>query len=137
MPLTRFEHVNLRTARLAEMVAWYEEILGLPTGPRPDFPFPGAWIYLGDLPVVHLVEVAQDPAATDPKIEHFAFGAADMAAFAARLDAKGVAYSVDPVPGFPIVQINLHDPDGNHIHVDFSAEDAAAAGLAGGNGAYD
>ena len=31
---------------------------------------------------------------------------------------------IAPVPGAPIVQINLHDPDGNHIHVDFSDEDA-------------
>jgi hypothetical protein len=23
------------------------------------------------------------------------------------------------VPGFPIVQINIWDPDGNHLHVDF------------------
>ncbi|WP_185020644.1 hypothetical protein [Histidinibacterium lentulum] len=44
-----------------------------------------------------------------------------------RLEAKGVAYSVDPVPGFPVVQINLHDPEGNHIHIDFDAAEAEAA----------
>ena len=28
------------------------------------------------------------------------------------------------MPDFPIVQINPHDPDGNHIHIDFDASEA-------------
>jgi hypothetical protein len=30
------------------------------------------------------------------------------------------------VPGFGTVQVNVHDPDGNHIHVDFAPAEAAA-----------
>jgi len=57
MPLKQLDHVNIRTNNLAEMVRWYSEVLGLHSGPRPDFPFGGAWMYLGDQPVVHLVEI--------------------------------------------------------------------------------
>lgn len=130
MQLTGFSHVNVRTARLAEMVAWYSDILGMQTGPRPDFRFDGAWLYVGDNPFIHLVAVAAEPRTQDPRIEHFAFDATGMAAFAERLEDRGIAFTVDPVPGFPIVQINCHDPDGNHIHIDFSRADAEAAGLA-------
>ncbi len=102
------------------MVEWYADILGFPTGPRPDFPFGGAWLYMGDQAVIHLVEVADRPqAGGNITLEHFAFRATDLAGMRSRLDDRDVAYSIDPVPGLPVVQINLHDPDGNHIHIDF------------------
>lgn len=123
--LTAMDHVNIRTANLGDMVRWYKDVLGMPTGPRPDFPFPGAWLYVGDQAYVHLVGVETQPrGGGEVTLEHFAFRATGMAKFLQRLEAAGVAHSVDPVPGFPVVQVNLHDPDGNHIHVDFAAEEA-------------
>ncbi len=119
MQIGRLEHVNLRTGRLSEMVDWYKRILGMAEGWRPPFGFPGAWLYAGEMPVVHLVGVASSPAATDPAIEHFALSATGLSDFRARLQAEGISHSVDEVPGFPMVQVNLHDPDGNHIHIDF------------------
>ncbi|MEQ9040725.1 MAG: VOC family protein [Silicimonas sp.] len=130
MKVNGFSHVNVRTSRLDEMIAWYDDILDMRPGPRPDFAFGGAWLYVGDNPFIHLVEVPTEPQTKEPKIEHYAFDATGMAEFAAKLDARGIAYTVDPVPGFPLVQINCHDPDGNHIHIDFSRDDAEAAGLA-------
>ncbi|MBV7394806.1 VOC family protein [Mameliella sediminis] len=120
MPLTAFDHVNVRTGQLDKMIAWYGEILGLHPGPRPPFGFGGAWLYLGEQAYVHLVEVKdQPPAVPKATLEHFAFRAAGMTEFLAKLEAAQLPYSVDEVPGFPIVQVNFHDPDGNHIHVDF------------------
>lgn len=124
MPLTRLDHVNVRTANLAAMTAWYEDVLGMISGPRPDFAFPGAWLYVGDTAAVHLVGVQEPTAADATQIEHFAFSATGMRDLMERLDAKRVPYTLDPVPGFPVVQINLHDFDGNHIHIDFAAEEA-------------
>lgn len=130
MKVTGFSHVNVRTSRLDEMIAWYGDILDMHPGARPDFGFRGAWLYVGDKPLIHLVEVASEPQVKETKIEHYAFDAIGMDSFAAKLDARRIAYSVDPVPGFPLVQINCHDPDGNHIHIDFSRKDAEAVGLA-------
>lgn len=125
MPISQLDHVNIRTANLEQMVTWYETILGLPKGPRPDFSFPGAWLYAGDVAAVHLVGVEQGaPDASSLKLEHFAFSAKGMHEFVAHLDTHGVGYTLDPVPGFPIVQVNLHDCDGNHIHVDFHESEA-------------
>ncbi len=118
--LTAMDHVNIRTAGLEAMVAWYGEILGMPTGPRPDFPFPGAWLYVGDQAYVHLIGVDSPPqAGGDVTLEHFAFRATGMQGFVDKLKKAGVDHSIDLVPGFPVVQVNLHDPDGNHIHIDF------------------
>ncbi len=120
MPVIAFDHVNIRTAQLDTMIQWYGDILGLRPGPRPPFAFRGAWLYLGNQPYVHLVEkTSQAKADPEAALEHFALRATDMAGFLATLDDHGIPYSVDEVPEFPIVQVNFHDPDGIHIHVDF------------------
>lgn len=127
MPLTAFDHVNVRTGQLDAMIRWYGEIMELHPGPRPPFAVGGAWLYLGDQPYVHLVDIpGQAAAIQDNTLEHFAFRATGMAEFLARLDGARIPYSIDEVPEFPIVQVNFRDPDGNHIHVDFEKAERPA-----------
>jgi catechol 2,3-dioxygenase-like lactoylglutathione lyase family enzyme len=127
--MNRLDHVNLRTGNLDAMIDWYCDVLGMTNGWRPPFQFPGAWLYAGDDPVVHLVGVNDAPANTEPTIEHFALSATGLAEFLARLDSAGIPYRPARVPGAGILQINVHDVDGNHIHIDFSHEEADAAGF--------
>ncbi len=115
-----FDHVNIRTGQLEAMIAWYGEFLGLHPGDRPDFPFPGAWLYLDDAALVHLIEVSGAPRAGDNlTLEHMAFRATGFQAFKDKLTAKGIAFEIIDTPVLPVIQINIWDPDGNHIHVDF------------------
>ena len=129
--IKQLDHVNVRTSRLDEMIRWYGDILGMMTGPRPDFDFPGAWLYAGDHPAIHLVGVEGEPGSdpSDLKLEHFALSATGIAELLAKAQATGERISVRKVPSFPIVQVNLWDPDGNHIHIDFTEEEAEAAGI--------
>ena len=125
MTVETLDHVNIRTVNLKRMVAFYETVLGLKTGERPDFGFPGAWLYAGDQAVVHLIAVETQPETPEAlKLEHFAFSAAGaeagLDAFVRLLDGRGIPYRLAQVPGFGITQVNLHDPDGNHLHVDFT-----------------
>ncbi len=122
MNITKLDHVNIRTTQVDAMAKWYTEVLGLCIGPRPNFPFPGVWLYAGDTAVMHLVGVAGVPAIgseADLKLEHFAFKATGAAAFKEKLRAMDMCYDV--VDLAPIKQIQMHvwDPDGNHIHIDF------------------
>ncbi len=122
MQVHALDHVNLRTTQLDTMIGWYADVLGLHAGPRPDFPFGGAWLYVGDRAVVHLVSVSEAPDdAGSLHLEHFALSATGLPGFLEGLTAKSVAHEVTHVPGMPLVQVNIHDPDGNHIHVDFDA----------------
>lgn len=129
MKINTLSHVNVRTAQLDMMIAWYGDTLNMHPGARPDFNFPGAWLYAAGSPYIHLVGVKAEPQSVEPKIEHFAFEAEGMAEFLAKLKERGISHSIDPVPGFPLVQVNLRDPDGNHIHIDFSRDDAETSGL--------
>ena len=122
------DHINIRTTRLAEMIDWYDKVLGMKPGPRPDFSFPGAWLYAKDQAMVHVVEVKAEPGSdpNDLKLEHGAFRAKGFDKFIAKLDQKGEKYELTRVPTFPIVQVNIWDPDGNHLHIDFHADEARA-----------
>lgn len=125
MGLERLDHINVCTRRLEELKAFYSEVLGLSPGPRPNFSFGGAWMYCGRHPVVHLVErPALQPTDGDLRLQHFAFAARDLEEFLARLERLGVEYRVGILEDFEVCQINVHDPDGNHIHVDFPLAEA-------------
>lgn len=124
MQLRRLDHVNVRTANLQAMVDWYGEVLGMRPGARPPFSFGGAWLYCDGLPIVHLVEVAKPPHGEEPRLEHFAVSAEGLGAFVAHLERRGERYEKGVVPGFGITQINVWDPDGNHIHIDFAPGDS-------------
>ena len=120
MGITRLDHVNIRTRNLAAMVAWYDRVLGFKPGPRPGFPFNGAWLYANGQALVHLVD-CESPEAyhKDLQLEHFAFSATGLTEFMAHLRAEKVAYYCGTLPQFETRLVNLHDHDGNHIHVDF------------------
>jgi catechol 2,3-dioxygenase-like lactoylglutathione lyase family enzyme len=120
------DHVNLRTADLERMVRFYVDVVGLRLGDRPPFAFPGAWLYAGERPVVHLVGEPRAAAAAlqgDPltvlTLEHFAFAADDPESFQRRLEAQGIAYRRSLQTGSGRIVVNLRDPDGNRLHVDF------------------
>jgi catechol 2,3-dioxygenase-like lactoylglutathione lyase family enzyme len=124
MQLKRLDHVNVRTANLQGMIDWYGDVLRMEPGRRPDFSFGGAWLYCDGLPIVHLVQVAKPAAGLDPRLEHFAIGAQGLGTFLEHLRSRKVAYKCGHLAGFGITQVNIWDPDGNHIHVDFTDEKA-------------
>ncbi len=123
--IRRLDHVNVRTANLEGLVRFYSDALGLERGERPPLGFPGAWMYAGDQAVIHLVGVE---AARQPEgallLEHFAFSASGLDEFLARLTRLGVEFEQSRQAGTGNVVINLRDPDGNRLHVDFTASEA-------------
>ena len=125
MPIKFLDHVNLRTARLKELVQFYQDALGFTVGDRPPFKFGGAWMYLNGWPVVHLVETAEQPKSIEPQIEHFAFRAEGLQAFAENLRDRRIEHRMVPVPGNGNAQIFTWDPDGNRIEIQFEAAEAA------------
>ena len=125
MAVVRLDHVNIITANLDTLQGFYEDVLGLRTGDRPSFGVDGAWLYCGEIAIVHLVQAERQPSAGEPRLEHFALFADGLADFLGHLRDHNVAYDVAVVPGLGIRQVNIFDPDGNHIEVQFAADETA------------
>ena len=122
MPLCWLDHVNIRTANLEAMTRFYSDVVGLTVGPRPPFPFAGAWLYCGDKAAVHLVG-RPVVGSGESHIDHFAFRAQGLSDFLARLKSLEVPYRLTVVPQLELRQVNIADPDGNRIEVAFAADE--------------
>ncbi|HKY39786.1 MAG TPA: VOC family protein [Polyangiaceae bacterium] len=126
MPTIRWlDHVNIRTANLEALVRFYEDVIGLKSGTRPPLGFPGAWMYAGERAVIHLVGVAEQPQPQGAlRLEHFALAGSRLSELKGRLKERAVPYDESRQPGTGNVIINLKDPDGNRLHIDFAGSEA-------------
>jgi catechol 2,3-dioxygenase-like lactoylglutathione lyase family enzyme len=112
MPLS-LHHVNIRTANLEQTVAFFTEAIGLKAGWRPDFGFPGAWLYDSARPVVHLNLVDQAPRNDSVSVDHVAFAFDALDEVLARLDRLNLRYTQPKlVSGTNVRQCFTEDPNG-------------------------
>jgi catechol 2,3-dioxygenase-like lactoylglutathione lyase family enzyme len=122
MTMAWLDHVNIRTARLDEMSAFYENVLGLKRGKRPLFEFGGAWTYCNGRAIVHLVEATKRVPSSEAQVEHFALrSSGSMKRFQTKLRKHDAPYNVIPLEDINLCQVNVFDPDGNKIEVQFAA----------------
>ena len=116
------DHFNIRTRKLGETVRFYEEVLELKKGDRPNFSFPGAWMYSEGKPVVHLVDISQTSEQQKPDsgvVHHVAFASRGFAGMKQRLTSKGLRFDVREVPGVDVWQIFVTDPNGVMIELNY------------------
>ncbi len=143
MALSTLDHCSIRTVKLAETRDFYVDVLGMVDGARPDFDFPGNWLYIGDRPVVHLVGVdpddpsgliqylggAIDPASLDGSgaFDHLAFRADDPGALVTRLKERGLPFREREVPAMGLFQLFVTDPNGITVELNYFDADRKAA----------
>jgi catechol 2,3-dioxygenase-like lactoylglutathione lyase family enzyme len=122
MAMFWLDHVNIRTSKLDEMSGFYEGVLGLKRGKRPNFQFGGAWHYCGTNAIVHLVESVKKIKPGEAQVEHFALRAGgSMKAFQRKLRDHDAPYEMLPLLEINMIQVNVFDPDGNKIEVQYAA----------------
>jgi catechol 2,3-dioxygenase-like lactoylglutathione lyase family enzyme len=119
VPVTAMDHVNIHTEDVEGTVRFYEDVIGLRKGNRPPFPFPGAWLYCGDRPVIHLVGIARRNRYGSGTVDHVAFEAVDIEACISELKSRGLPFEVRDVPRRPIRQVFVRDPNGVKIELNF------------------
>jgi catechol 2,3-dioxygenase-like lactoylglutathione lyase family enzyme len=98
---------------------YYVGLIGLQEGPRPDLGFPGAWLYAGGRPILHVYFDRPLPAQRAGVIGHMAFTAKDLKAVKARFDARGVKYDLRQQAGAGTWQLFSYDPNGAKVELDF------------------
>jgi catechol 2,3-dioxygenase-like lactoylglutathione lyase family enzyme len=122
--ITEMNHFTVLAKDLGETRSFYVELLGLSEGPRPPLGFPGAWLYAGGRPVLHLI--GDRPIPVDPRgvLDHMAFSAAGLADVAERLRAANVPYDLRRQPASGVWQMFFFDPNGARVELDFDPAEA-------------
>jgi catechol 2,3-dioxygenase-like lactoylglutathione lyase family enzyme len=131
MAISGFNHYNLATADLERARHFYSEVLGLREGERPPFSSPGAWMYIGDQPIVHISTGRAAATRRSDAFDHVAFSASDIEGTRATLRQHGIYFEEYAVPDRELHQVFFRDPDGVEIELQFSGADARRA-IAGG-----
>lgn len=123
MPVDALQHINLRSADIDRSRDFYVEVIGLAVGPRPPVASAGYWLYLGLVPVIHLV---QRPEGAPPRtgsgvVDHVAFHGVDFEGTRGRFSARGLAFDEAVIPRDGTRQLFVYDPDGIKIELNFDA----------------
>jgi catechol 2,3-dioxygenase-like lactoylglutathione lyase family enzyme len=132
-------HFSIRTLDLAATKDFYVSVLGLDVGPRPEFPFPGYWLYQGPTDVysnaaVHIIGIDPkdasglhqylgDRAPGELKgsgaLDHIAFFATELQGMLSRLSSLGIEARRRDVPGLGLHQLFLDDPNGIVVELNY------------------
>jgi catechol 2,3-dioxygenase-like lactoylglutathione lyase family enzyme len=123
MPVTAMNHFTILTDDVPATVSFYRELLGLADGPRPAFEFPGAWLYAGGTPILHVVGGHSADELKPGVIDHIAFSAEDLSHTLALLAAHGIAHTCRRQVGSGSWQVFFHDRNGARVELDFAADE--------------
>lgn len=125
MAVTGMNHFNIITDDVPKTVAFYRDVLGLAEGDRPALAFPGAWLYAGGAPIVHISGGRSRDELKPGVIDHMAFTATDLRGTLARLERAGIHATARQQVTTRIWQVFVNDPNGARVELDFSPDEAA------------
>jgi catechol 2,3-dioxygenase-like lactoylglutathione lyase family enzyme len=125
-------HFTVLSDNLEETRKFYCDLLGFEEGPRPNFRFPGYWLYVGNQPILHVIHRDQLNEVRAGVIDHMAFTATDLPGTAAKLQKAGVEYELRRLPAGEtrggLWQLFFDDPHGGKVEFDFDKDEPAPAG---------
>jgi len=128
------EHFLVLTDDIEKTRAFYCDALGMRVGPRPPLEFAGHWLYVGEVPSIHIGEwksytahsrakgiPVTTPALGTGPVDHIAFNGSDYEEIRERLERHGVAFALNVVPENGLRQLFLEDPNGVKIEINIPA----------------
>ena len=125
MTVVRLDHFNIRAPKqvIEEVIEFYGEILGLITGPRPNFSSEGAWLYFEGHPYIHLTvdEEATVPGRNE-HLNHIAFHCNGLDKYLKSLKAADIEFADAYIPDLDMTQLFFYDPSGIQIELNFVHE---------------
>jgi catechol 2,3-dioxygenase-like lactoylglutathione lyase family enzyme len=139
MPLSHIEHFLVASDDIDATRDWYARVLGMTSGPHPDFGFPVHWMYLGRVDVVHigpsarmagdiqkkyLGRTSQAHEAGTGALDHVAFRATGLRSMLEHLKKEKISFTQRRANGQALFQLFFHDPNGIKIELNFDAAEA-------------
>lgn len=130
MAIRAMNHFTVLSDDLTATQAFYCDLLGLRSGPRPSLGFPGLWLYAGEQAILHVIGGRPLPEQRSGVIDHMAFTATDLGATVEALQQRGIRFSLRRVPKEGSWQLFCRDPGGALVELDFAADEPAPPGFA-------
>ncbi len=127
MPATAMNHFTVLTDQLDETVTFYRELLELEPGKRPNFKFPGAWLYSNGQAILHVIAGNKLPEPREGVIDHMAFSATGLVDTIERLKSRGLEYDLRRLDDANVWQLFFFDPNGAKVELDFDLSEPAPA----------
>ena len=139
MPVSHIEHILVVADDIDATRDWYARVLGMKSGPHPDFGFPVHWMYLGEVDVVHIGPSARMAGAIQKQylgrtsqatgqgtgaIDHIAFRASGLREMMEHLRKEKIELRQRRANGQALFQLFFHDPNGIKIELNFDAAEA-------------
>jgi catechol 2,3-dioxygenase-like lactoylglutathione lyase family enzyme len=132
MPLLRLEHYLVLSDDIDRTRDFYCDVLGLREGFRPKLGFAGYWLYVGDVPSIHIAEwksygvwtkevgiPISSRAASTGAVDHIAFNATGFDEIRARLQDRGIEINENLLEEIGLKQLFIYDPNGVPIELNF------------------
>ena len=147
MPIGKLDHYSVRTLDVEASRKFYTEVMGFEVGYRPEFKFPGLWLYNEkkypeSYGVVHIVGVdLKDPSGLKEylgdkdlgelngtgTVDHMAFAATGLADMRRRLKRLDIPHRERTVPSLGLHQVFFEDPSSVTIELNYPAAEAQQA----------
>jgi catechol 2,3-dioxygenase-like lactoylglutathione lyase family enzyme len=127
MPATAMNHFTILTDDVRATVDFYHDLLGLTEGPRPPLDFPGAWLYAGGAPILHVVGGRSAAELHGGVIDHMAFSAHDLSDTLALLASRDIPHTCRRQAQSGVWQVFFFDPNGARVELDFAADEPRQA----------
>src|SRR5256885_10319389 len=139
MPLSHIEHFLVAADDIDATRDWYARVLGMQSGPHPEFGFPVHWMYVDGVDIVHigpsakhagdiqqkyLGRTSQRSEAGTGALDHIAFRATGLREMLQHLRAEAVPFSQRRADGQALFQLFLYDPNGIKIELNYEAQEA-------------
>src|SRR5258708_38259811 len=131
MSVQGMNHFTVLSDDLEVTKKFYCDLLGFEIGLRPNFQFPGYWLWVGDQPILHVIHRKEMHEHRAGVIDHMAFTATDLPGTVAKLDKAKVKWELRRLPAESVRggvwQVVFGDPHGGQCEFDFDKTEQAPA----------
>jgi catechol 2,3-dioxygenase-like lactoylglutathione lyase family enzyme len=139
MPISHIEHFLVAADDIDATRDWYARVLGMKSGPHPEFGFPVHWMYVDNIDIVHIGPSARQAGEIQKKylgrtsqkseegtgaLDHIAFRATGLRPMLEHLRREKVPFTQRRANGQALFQLFLLDPNGVKIELNYAAQEA-------------
>ena len=133
MAIVGMNHFTILTDNLEQTRDFYCRLLDLEVGKRPNFSFPGWWLYKDGVAIVHVVGGKSRQELRAGTLDHMALTATGLLPTLKLLEEEKIGYDLRrldaPEAGINVWQLFFMDPNNAKVELDFPGSEPGPVGF--------